>query len=86
MGSGAIPMAVDRPRGHGRDMNDYSPAPPRRLVRVREGRMLAGVCTGIARYFNVDPAIVRVIFAVLAFAGGSGFLIYLVAWIVMPEG
>jgi phage shock protein PspC (stress-responsive transcriptional regulator) len=61
-------------------------SPPRRLVRVRDGRMIAGVCTGIARYFNVDPAIVRVIFAVLAFAGGSGFLIYLVAWIVMPEG
>ena len=71
--------------GHGRGMSENF-SPPRRLVRVREGRMLAGVCTGIARYFNVDPAIVRVIFAVLAFAGGSGFLIYLVAWIVMPEG
>jgi phage shock protein C len=64
---------------------DPSSAPPRRLVRVREGRMIAGVCTGIARYFNVDPVVVRLAFIVLLFAGGSGLLIYLAAWLVMPE-
>jgi phage shock protein C len=57
----------------------------RKLYRSRSNRMLAGVCGGLAQYFNIDPTLVRVLFVVLAVLGGSGLLIYLVLWIVVPE-
>ena len=59
-------------------------APPRRLVRVDDGRWLGGVAAGLGRYFDVNPLIYRIAFAVLAFAGGTGILLYLAAWLVMP--
>ena len=56
------------------------------LVRRREGRILAGVCAGLADYFNVDVNLIRLIVAVVAvFTGGVGVLAYLVAWVVVPE-
>lgn len=61
------------------------PPPPRRLERARSGRMVAGVCEGLGRYFDVDPVIFRVGFAVTAVAGGAGLLAYLIAWLVIPE-
>src|SRR5687768_4067534 len=62
------------------------PAPTRvRLERAKEGRVVAGVCEGLGRYFDVDPVIFRIGFAVLAFAGFSGLLAYGVAWLVIPE-
>lgn len=61
-----------------------SPA-PRRLVRVREGRMIAGVCAGIARYLGVDATAVRLVMVALAFAGGTGLFVYLAGWLLMPE-
>ena len=54
------------------------------LVRRREGRMLAGVCAGLAGYFGVDVTLVRVITAVLAIMGGAGVLAYLAAWVLIP--
>ena len=59
--------------------------PGKRLYRTREGRVVAGVCTGIAAYFGIDPTLVRLAFALLTIFGGAGILIYLIAWIVMPE-
>jgi phage shock protein C len=47
--------------------------------------MVAGVCAGVAEYFGIDPVIVRIIFVLLALAGGPGFLLYIILWIVMPE-
>jgi len=47
--------------------------------------MIAGVCGGIARYFNIDPVIVRLIFVLSVFLGGVSPLIYVLLWIVMPE-
>jgi phage shock protein C len=58
---------------------------PKRLERKLKGRMLAGVCAGLADYLGVDPTLVRVIFAVLAFVGGTGVVAYLVAWALIPE-
>jgi phage shock protein C len=58
---------------------------PKRLERKLKGRMLAGVCAGLAEYLGVDPTLVRVIFAVLAFFGGTGLVAYLVAWALIPE-
>ena len=60
-------------------------SPPRRLTRSHDHR-LAGVCGGIADYFNLDPTLVRVAFVVLALlgAGAGGLLLYLLLWVVMP--
>jgi len=58
---------------------------PRRLYRPRGHRYLGGVCAGLGRYFDLSPAIYRIAFVVLALAGGTGILIYLAAWAVMPE-
>jgi phage shock protein C len=56
------------------------------LMRSREGRMLAGVCAGVADYFSLDVTLVRVVWAVVSvITGGAGVLAYLVAWILIPE-
>lgn len=60
-------------------------APQRRLVRVDEGRWLAGVCAGLGRYFDVNPLVYRIAFAALSLAGGTGLLLYLAAWLVLPS-
>jgi phage shock protein PspC (stress-responsive transcriptional regulator) len=60
--------------------------PPKRLVRTRNGRLVAGVCSGIAEYFAIDATVVRLIFLIIALITlGFGALLYLIAWIVMPE-
>jgi phage shock protein PspC (stress-responsive transcriptional regulator) len=58
----------------------------KRLVRARKGRLLAGVCSGIAEYVGIDVTVIRLIFvAVGVVTFGVGVLIYLAAWIVIPE-
>jgi phage shock protein PspC (stress-responsive transcriptional regulator) len=57
----------------------------KRLERSRSDRMLAGVCEGLARYFDINPAFYRVGFVVLTLLGGAGILIYLAAVLVIPE-
>ena len=57
----------------------------RRLERSRSDRMLAGVSGGLARYFEIHPAIFRVGFVVLTLLGGAGLLIYAAAALVMPD-
>ncbi len=57
-----------------------------RLYRSRTDRVIAGVAGGVADYLNLDPSLVRIVWAVLAFVtGGLFFLIYIVMWIVVPE-
>jgi phage shock protein PspC (stress-responsive transcriptional regulator) len=48
-------------------------------------RVIAGVCSGLAEYFTIDPILIRLAFVVLAFAGGASLLAYIVLWIVMPR-
>ncbi len=56
------------------------------LVRSRDGRMLAGVCAGVAGYFGVDVTLVRVIWAVVSvLTSGLGVLAYLAAWAIIPD-
>jgi phage shock protein PspC (stress-responsive transcriptional regulator) len=55
-----------------------------RLYRNPTDKVLGGVCSGIANYFDVDPVILRLIFAVLFLTFGIGFLAYIIAWIVIP--
>jgi phage shock protein PspC (stress-responsive transcriptional regulator) len=57
----------------------------KRLERSRSDRMLAGVCGGLARYFDMSPAFYRVGFVVLTLLGGAGVLIYLAAALVVPD-
>lgn len=57
----------------------------KRLCRSSSQRMLAGVCGGIAEYYSWDPTIVRVAWIILTLLGGSGILLYLILWLVMPE-
>jgi phage shock protein C len=57
---------------------------PKRLYRSKE-RVLAGVCGGVAEYFNVDPVLVRFLWVLWAFLGGTGILAYLIAWVIIPE-
>jgi phage shock protein C len=61
------------------------PTPQKKLYRSRTEKIIAGVCGGLGEYFNLDPLIFRVIFIALAFAGGSGFGIYIVLALVMPN-
>lgn len=57
----------------------------KRLLRSRTDRTLAGVCGGVAEYFGWDPTLVRVAWIILTLLGGSGILLYLIMWVVMPE-
>jgi phage shock protein C len=56
----------------------------KKLYRSTDDQWLAGVCGGLAKYFNVDPTLVRVIFVVLALIGLGGVVIYLVLWVIVP--
>jgi phage shock protein PspC (stress-responsive transcriptional regulator) len=55
------------------------------LSRPRDDRMIAGVCSGIARHFNLDPAVVRIAFVASLLLPGPQILIYLAAWLLMPD-
>jgi phage shock protein C len=57
----------------------------RKLYRSKTDRKLAGVCGGLAQYFNIDPTLIRVLFVVLAILGGSGLVLYLALWIIVPN-
>jgi len=57
----------------------------KRLYRSSREKMLAGVAGGVAEYFDVDPTIVRLIFVLTLFAGGAGFIAYIVMWIIVPQ-
>jgi phage shock protein PspC (stress-responsive transcriptional regulator) len=63
--------------------SNYS-KPRGRLYRDNNDKFIGGVCSGIASYFNIDPVVVRLLFAILAFATGLGFLAYIILWIVLP--
>jgi phage shock protein C len=57
----------------------------KRLIRLQDDRMIFGVAAGLARYLNIDPVIIRLLFVLLTLAGGHGILIYLVLTVIMPQ-
>lgn len=72
-----------------RTSNTYTQSEPRktkgRLYRDGTDKLVGGVCSGIANYMNFDPAIVRLLFAIITFGGfGMGILIYILLWIILP--
>ncbi len=63
------------------------PLPPAgpRLARSTDDKIVSGLCGGLGRHFGVDPVMFRIAFVVLALAGGSGVLLYLVGWLLVPD-
>ena len=57
----------------------------KQLMRSGHDKKIAGVCVGVAHYFDMDPTIVRVIWGVLAFGYGAGIVAYIILWIIAPE-
>ncbi len=57
----------------------------KRLYRSRQDKIIGGVCSGIAKYFDIDPTLVRLGFILLFFAEGVGLLTYIIAWIIIPD-
>ena len=57
----------------------------KRLYRSADDRMIGGVAAGLGEFLDIDSTIVRLIFAFSAFLGGTGLLVYLVMWLVVPE-
>ena len=56
----------------------------KKLTRVEEGRMIAGVCAGLARYLGVDATVIRIVFVLLTLFAAGGILLYLILWLIMP--
>ena len=57
----------------------------KRLYKIEQGKKIAGVCGGIAEYFDIDPTIVRVLWIIFTCCGGCGIIAYIIAAIVMPN-
>lgn len=58
----------------------------KKLMRSHINKMICGVCGGIGEYFNIDPTIIRLIWALVTVCGaGSGLLVYIIAAVIMPE-
>jgi phage shock protein PspC (stress-responsive transcriptional regulator) len=79
-----VPDAQD----HGPEAQDDVPAGYRRLTRSQDGRLITGVCAGLARYTRIDAIVFRVGFALLVIATGLGILLYIAAFLLMgaPDG
>ncbi|MDD5020451.1 MAG: PspC domain-containing protein [Candidatus Omnitrophica bacterium] len=56
----------------------------KRLYRVTQDKKIAGVCSGLGEYFNVDPALIRIIFLVGIFLWGFTIVLYVICWFAMP--
>jgi len=73
----------------GKGTENAPAAPPReetQLMRIREGKRVAGVCGGVARYLHLDPTLVRIVWVLLTiFPPVPGIIAYIICWIVMPQ-
>ena len=56
-----------------------------KLVKSRTNKMLTGVCGGIGELLGIDPTIIRLIWAALSLAGGTGIILYIIAAVIIPE-
>jgi len=57
----------------------------KQLYRSCTNKIIAGVAGGMGEYFNIDPVLIRLIFVLLSIPGGAGIIIYIIAWIIIPE-
>ena len=72
------------------DTNPSTDIPPyrqsgNRLTRSTDDKVVSGLAGGLGRYFGIDPVVFRIAFVVLTLAGGSGSLLYLVGWLMIPD-
>ena len=58
----------------------------KKLYRSNKNKILGGVCGGLGEYFDIDPTLIRLLWVVVVLMGGSGVLIYIIFWIILPEG
>jgi phage shock protein PspC (stress-responsive transcriptional regulator) len=58
----------------------------KKLYRVPEAKKIAGVCTGLGVYFNIDPTLIRIVFLLISVFWGFGIILYLICWLAMPVG
>jgi phage shock protein PspC (stress-responsive transcriptional regulator) len=79
--------AIDSPKQNTRQENSYTEKKARRrMYRDSGDKFIGGVCSGIANYLNTDPAIVRILFAIITFGGfGLGIPVYILLWIILPS-
>lgn len=70
-------------RGHQHTADSESPRG--RLYRDENDKILGGVCGGLSTYLRVDPTIVRLVFALISFGAGTGILLYILLWIILPS-
>ncbi|MBO6045742.1 MAG: PspC domain-containing protein [Bacteroidales bacterium] len=84
-----MPDGSEVPGGNGAPKAAASAAkgvkPPHKLYRDPNDTRLAGVCSGLAQYFDIDTTLVRILMLVAILAGTAGFWVYLVLWIVVPK-
>ncbi|MFN3345257.1 MAG: PspC domain-containing protein [Chloroherpetonaceae bacterium] len=57
----------------------------KKLYLSSRGKILAGVCTGLGEYFDLDPVLIRALFIIALFSGGIGAMLYIVLWLIMPK-
>lgn len=83
------PNQFDEDYDEDKEEHFYQEAPyqesSKRLYRDTDEGMVGGVSAGLAHYFGIDPVLIRVLWIVLVLVGGSGVLIYIIAWIAIPE-
>lgn len=86
MGSNDEPVNPYLPEQYAgqKNNNQYNYNGHRRIFRNPNDKILGGVCSGVANYFEIDPVIVRLVMATLFFFAGIGFLAYIISWIVIP--
>ena len=84
-----FPDVVDTLYQLGFSVSDYKAASDtllkKRLYRQMKDKVIGGVCTGMAEYFEVDPVLIRVLFVIALFLGSMGFWLYMILWIVVPK-
>lgn len=57
----------------------------KKLVKNQDNRIICGVCSGIADYFDMDPTVIRLLWVVFSLLGGSGVIAYIIAAIIIPQ-
>ena len=76
----AAALVIPKDESEGDDVIDY-----KRLYRVKKNRMIGGVCTGMAQYFDIDVVAMRLIFIGATLLGGFGILAYIILWMITPK-
>ena len=76
----AAALVIPKDESEAEDIVDY-----KRLYRVKKNRMIGGVCTGMAQYFDIDVVVMRLIFIGMTLLGGFGFLAYIILWMITPR-